>query len=79
MHMNITSGLRRTSSPTAPIENSSADSSRYQVGSIDGDHASLTTVDVRPSATGRGQRRVTSTVPVTATISSTDASSRANT
>ena len=31
MHMNRTSGLRRTITPTTPMVNSAADSSRYQV------------------------------------------------
>ena len=89
MHMNITSGLRRTRSPTAPMENSSADSSRYQVGVDGGDH--------EPAPPARGRSRVRArrtwrrrtrrgraagrarTVPTTAMISSTDVSSKANT
>jgi hypothetical protein len=31
-HMNITSGFRRTSSPTAPIENRNEPSTMYQAG-----------------------------------------------
>ena len=53
MHMNITSGLRRTSRPTAPIENSNDASSRYHVVLDQRDHAShrrrLAISDVRPS------------------------------
>ena len=60
MHMNITSGLRRMSRPTAPIENSSA--AEQQVpgrrGGDHGDHdASSPRRRASPSAT-RGRRRV---------------------
>ena len=80
MHMNITSGLRRTSTPKVPIENSSADSSRYQVvvGVATATHRAAHRA-VTSSSLRLGMRRARSTVPTTAMTSSTLVSSNANT
>ena len=50
-HMNITSGFRRTSNPTAPIENRIEPSTRYQAG-VTSATASIT----RPPRASRGRR-----------------------
>ena len=68
MHINITSGLRRTSTPTAPMPNSTAPSTRYHVG---GRHGSGRTRSHSRLLLARASRcrRVSTTVPATATTS----------
>ena len=79
-HMNITSGLRRTSSPTAPIVNSSAAERR---GTRYVASTSSRTVDA-PSRVGRrdgvgvAAAGRSTTAPTTAITSSTDVTSKAN-
>ena len=72
------SGLRRTSTPTVPMPNSTAASTRYHVvvGTAVGDHD---VVSADASVACFGARRASSTVPTTAITSSTDVSSNAST